>query len=160
MVQKALGFHQKYLNLCSEDGRRSYGFWTTWGWVINDRIFILGWTIPLNVRDLIRNCLFFSSNRVWIISGFSLKHLYSSLRNWIVSTIFSLIMSKSLIDWFIDSFIQLIDSKQLIEMSSLIHPVRSNESFRNETQCLAKQSKTLYIDNNYVRLHHIILTWT
>ncbi len=24
--QKALGFHQKYLNLCSEDERRSYGF--------------------------------------------------------------------------------------------------------------------------------------
>ncbi len=27
--QKALGFHQKYLNLCSEDERRSYGFGTT-----------------------------------------------------------------------------------------------------------------------------------
>ncbi len=24
--QRALGFHQKYLNLCSEDERRSYGF--------------------------------------------------------------------------------------------------------------------------------------
>ncbi len=34
--QKALGFHQKYLNLCSEDERRPYGFGTTWGWVIND----------------------------------------------------------------------------------------------------------------------------
>ncbi len=45
--QKALGFHQKYLNLCSEDEQRSYGFGTTWGWVINDRIFIFGWTIPL-----------------------------------------------------------------------------------------------------------------
>ncbi len=40
--QKSLGFHQKYLNLCSEDERRSYGFGTTWGWVINDRIFIFG----------------------------------------------------------------------------------------------------------------------
>ncbi len=38
--QKALGFHQKYLNLCSEDEWRSYGFGTTWGWVINDRFFI------------------------------------------------------------------------------------------------------------------------
>ncbi len=45
--QKALGFHQKYLNLCYEDERRSYGFGMTWGWVINDRIFIFGWTIPL-----------------------------------------------------------------------------------------------------------------
>ncbi len=48
--QKALGFHQKYLNVCSEDERRSYRFETTWGWVINDRVFILGWTIPLK-RD-------------------------------------------------------------------------------------------------------------
>ncbi len=39
--------HQKYLNLCSEDERRSYMLGTTWGWVINDRIFIFGWTIPL-----------------------------------------------------------------------------------------------------------------
>ncbi len=30
--QKALGFHQKYLNLCSEDERMSYVFATTWGW--------------------------------------------------------------------------------------------------------------------------------
>ncbi len=48
--QKALGFHQKYLNLYSEDEQRSYGFGTTWGWVINDRIFIFGWTIPLNIN--------------------------------------------------------------------------------------------------------------
>ncbi len=27
--QKALRFHQKYLNLCSEDEQRSYGFGTT-----------------------------------------------------------------------------------------------------------------------------------
>ncbi len=26
--QKALGFHQKYLNLCSEDEQRSFGFGT------------------------------------------------------------------------------------------------------------------------------------
>ncbi len=38
----------KYLNLCSEDERRSYGFETTSGWVINDRIFIFGWTNPLS----------------------------------------------------------------------------------------------------------------
>ncbi len=29
--QRALGFHQKYLNLCFEDEQRSYGFGTTWG---------------------------------------------------------------------------------------------------------------------------------
>ncbi len=46
--QRALRFHQKYLNLCSEDERMSYGFETTWGWVINDINFIFGWTIPLN----------------------------------------------------------------------------------------------------------------
>ncbi len=46
--QRALGFHQKYLNLCSEDEQRSYGFGMTWGWVINDRIFIFGWTIPVS----------------------------------------------------------------------------------------------------------------
>ncbi len=38
--QKALRFHPKYLNLFSEDERRSYRFGTTWGWVINDRILI------------------------------------------------------------------------------------------------------------------------
>ncbi len=27
--QKALGFHQKYLNLCCEDEQRSYGFGMT-----------------------------------------------------------------------------------------------------------------------------------
>ncbi len=40
-------FKQKYLNLCSNDERRSYGFGTTSGWVINDIIFIFGWTNPL-----------------------------------------------------------------------------------------------------------------
>ncbi len=41
---RALRFHQKYLNLliCSEDDRRSYGFRTTSGCVINYRIFIFG----------------------------------------------------------------------------------------------------------------------
>ncbi len=29
--QRARRFHQKYLNLCSEDERRSYGFGTTRG---------------------------------------------------------------------------------------------------------------------------------
>ncbi len=33
--------------------KESYGFGMTWGWVINDRIFIFGWTIPLIVNELI-----------------------------------------------------------------------------------------------------------
>ncbi len=45
--QKALRFHKKYLNLCSEDEQRFYGFGTTWEWVLRDRIKIFGWTIPL-----------------------------------------------------------------------------------------------------------------
>ncbi len=45
--QKALGVHQKHLNLCSEEKLRSNTFRKTWGWVINDRIFIFGWTILL-----------------------------------------------------------------------------------------------------------------
>ncbi len=53
--QKALGFHQKYLNLCSEDERRSESFGTTWGWVINNRIFIFGWTIPFVFHKGITN---------------------------------------------------------------------------------------------------------
>ncbi len=47
LSMRALGVHQKYINLCSEDERRSHGFRTTWGWIIYDRIFIFGWTIPL-----------------------------------------------------------------------------------------------------------------
>ncbi len=50
--QRAHGMHQKYLNLCSEDERRSYGFGMTRGWVINDRISIFGWTIPLMSESL------------------------------------------------------------------------------------------------------------
>ncbi len=52
--QRALGFHQKYLNFCSEDEWRSYGFGTTWGGVINDRVFIFGWTIPLTKVALLK----------------------------------------------------------------------------------------------------------
>ncbi len=48
--QRALRYHQKYLNLCSKDERRSNGFGTTSGWVINDRIFIFGWTNPIIQR--------------------------------------------------------------------------------------------------------------
>jgi len=47
-----LNFNQKYLHLCSEDKQRSYGIGTAWGWVINDLIFIFGWTIPLNSNNI------------------------------------------------------------------------------------------------------------
>ncbi len=38
--QRAVNLNQKYLNLCFEDERRPYGFGTTWGRVINDKMFI------------------------------------------------------------------------------------------------------------------------
>ncbi len=38
----------EYLPLCSAEQRHSYRFGTTWGWENDDRIFIFGWTIPLN----------------------------------------------------------------------------------------------------------------
>ncbi len=40
----------EYLPLCSAEQRHSYRFGTTWGWVNDDRIFIFGWTIPLNMN--------------------------------------------------------------------------------------------------------------
>ncbi len=45
--QKTLGFHQKYLNLCSEDEWKSCGFGTKWEWVIQWRNFHLWVKIPL-----------------------------------------------------------------------------------------------------------------
>ncbi len=38
----------EYLPLCSEQ-THSYRFGNTWGWVNDDRIFLLGWTIPLSL---------------------------------------------------------------------------------------------------------------
>ncbi len=61
---RALGFHQKYLNLCSEDERRSYGFSTTWGWVINVRIFIFGWS-PKG-----------TDSKEWFIHKFGIKNTW------------------------------------------------------------------------------------
>ncbi len=75
--QKALGFHQKYLNLCSEDERRSYGFGTTWGWIINDRFFIFRWTIALNV-SLVINVVFLK-NRKWTQKSTELKNVITTI---------------------------------------------------------------------------------
>ncbi len=71
--QKARWFHQKYLNLCSKDEQRSYGFGTTWGRVINHRIVIFWWTIPLN-KPFIHN------NNIIIICGVVLWCVFSLLR--------------------------------------------------------------------------------
>ncbi len=61
---KSLKLNQKFINLCSKDERRSYGFGTTWGWVFNDRIFIFGWTKPLKKR---RDKSFFIPNWLSLI---------------------------------------------------------------------------------------------
>ncbi len=45
--QKALRFNKKYLNLCFKDERMSYKFGMTWGWITNENICILGWSITL-----------------------------------------------------------------------------------------------------------------
>ncbi len=70
------------LNLCSEDEQRSCWFGTTWGWVINDRIKIFGWTIPLRKYSQIRrDC------SVWFnqTSFFNLnKPFYSDSKEWFV----------------------------------------------------------------------------
>ncbi len=51
--QKVLRFHQKYLNLCFEDERRSYVFGTTWGWVINDNFnFWVNYTFKVPMTAL------------------------------------------------------------------------------------------------------------
>ncbi len=65
--QRALRFHQKYPHLWSEDDRRSYGFGTTWGWVINERILIFGCTIPLNLFILFSCCTFVTKIK-WFVS--------------------------------------------------------------------------------------------
>ncbi len=60
--QKALGFHQIFLNLCSEDEWRSYGFGTIWDWVINDRKLIFRLTSLL--RLLVAFAIFFVISHV------------------------------------------------------------------------------------------------
>ncbi len=55
-IYGALRFDQKCLNLCSKDEWRSNGFGTTWGWVINNRIFIFEWIKPL--RSIIKKFMF------------------------------------------------------------------------------------------------------
>ncbi len=78
--QRALRFHQNDLNLCSEDEWMSYGFGTTWGWVINHRIFIFWWTIPLILAKILEinesekwflgDWQFFSIYFIWVNNNF------------------------------------------------------------------------------------------
>ncbi len=67
--QKALWFHQKYLNLCSEDEQRCYRFGMIW--VINDRISISGWTIPL------KHCL--CHLELWFVIYYKLQTIICDL---------------------------------------------------------------------------------
>jgi len=84
--------HQKDLNLCSEDEQKSYGFGTTWGWVLNDRILILGWTNPLTY------CLYLCWESVWVsvsqfVNAYFLPVLINS--NWCTIIYFFFIFSPS-----------------------------------------------------------------
>ncbi len=44
--------NKKFL-LCSTEEKKSYRLAKSWGWVNYDRIFIFGWTIPLQVDVLL-----------------------------------------------------------------------------------------------------------
>ncbi len=62
--QKALGFHQTYPNLCSEDEWKSYRFGKTWRWVVDDNVLIFGWTNYLDQMK-IRNVALASSWNIY-----------------------------------------------------------------------------------------------
>ncbi len=49
-IRKLSDLIKNILTWRSEDERRSCRFVMTWGWVINDVIYIFGWTIPLSVK--------------------------------------------------------------------------------------------------------------
>ncbi len=63
--------------MCSENERRSYGFGTTWRWVINNRIFIFEWTNPLRYPKITHS----PRNEEFHISLFS-HGLTSSATDW------------------------------------------------------------------------------
>ncbi len=62
----------EYLPLCSAEQRNSYRFGTTWGWVNNDRIFIFGWTVPLNVKK--SDIIFYNRSQNSVRSRFQSLH--------------------------------------------------------------------------------------
>ncbi len=51
------------------------GLGTTWGWVINDRIFIFGWTIPLIMNTLVCSGKFYCLLHFVILLVMSLQRL-------------------------------------------------------------------------------------
>ncbi len=86
--------------LCSEDEQRSYGFKTTWGWVINDRIFIFGWTIPLMSFFLVS---------IWMSVVYSLSGLIPVSQFWSVALLQAGLMRRceSVFLWFMGWWVQL-----------------------------------------------------
>jgi len=75
----------KYLNLCSKYERRPYRCGTTWGWVINNRIFFFGWTNPLTILhfgEFILICMFSYDllTQWWLCLGVDL-HAYFLSKN-------------------------------------------------------------------------------
>ncbi len=84
-VRKLSDFIKKYLNLCSEDEQRSYGFGTTWGWVINDIILIFVWTNPLKGGPLIK--LLYSLTLNWPVQlsqAIEIGSFMNSKMNWLI----------------------------------------------------------------------------
>ncbi len=67
-VRKFSILYQKYLNLCSEDEQRSYGFGMTWVWVINDIIYIF---IPLTatVWSIVMEIINARNGKHWNVSN-------------------------------------------------------------------------------------------
>ncbi len=90
--QKAFGFNKKYLNLCYEDECRSYGFGTTRGRVINDRILILIY-INSNLSLIYINSL---NKQILEYKSDFLTHGEDLLgkRIWSLQNIFSLLVGK------------------------------------------------------------------
>ncbi len=62
------GGSPKYLNMCSEDERRSYGFETTWGWVIIQVFIFINTTIVQNVPR--RSCIRITLHLLFILHTF------------------------------------------------------------------------------------------
>ncbi len=73
---KPPGFHPKYLKLCFEDEQSFFnGFGTTSGQVINDKISILGWSIPLKCMG----CILYIAATFIFVDDFSIFLFYHYL---------------------------------------------------------------------------------
>jgi len=56
----------------------SYGWGTTWGWVINYRIFIFGWTNPLTLMFTVHLCIRFTTSLKQYLNSITLDQLLIS----------------------------------------------------------------------------------